>query len=172
MARVKRGVTTHARHKKVIEQAKGYRGRAKNVFRVAIERVERGAVLVAKTHRRPIQLRFRGVFDISDLEPARFEPISDASIEVHEIGRIKYIVERQHGKVVVDFAEFPNRGDPDALGWRVRRNELRVFGLQRLNAAHETIVFSVRNERIIQNVVREIVALYGVTKRSELLSNA
>ncbi len=42
MARVKRGVTTHARHKKVIEQAKGYRGRAKNVFRVAIERVERG----------------------------------------------------------------------------------------------------------------------------------
>ncbi len=42
MARVKRGVTTHARHKKVIAQAKGYRGRAKNVFRVAIERVEKG----------------------------------------------------------------------------------------------------------------------------------
>jgi large subunit ribosomal protein L20 len=42
MARVKRGVTTHARHKKVIEQAKGYRGRNKNVFRAAIERVEKG----------------------------------------------------------------------------------------------------------------------------------
>ncbi len=42
MARVKRGVTTHARHKKVIGQAKGYRGRNKNVFRAAIERVEKG----------------------------------------------------------------------------------------------------------------------------------
>jgi large subunit ribosomal protein L20 len=42
MARVKRGVTTHARHKKVLTQAKGYRGRNKNVFRAAIERVEKG----------------------------------------------------------------------------------------------------------------------------------
>ena len=42
MARVKRGVTTHARHKQVIKQAKGYRGRNKNVFRAAIERVEKG----------------------------------------------------------------------------------------------------------------------------------
>ncbi len=42
MARVKRGVTAHARHRKVIKQAKGYRGRNKNVFRAAIERVEKG----------------------------------------------------------------------------------------------------------------------------------
>lgn len=42
MARVKRGVTTHARHKKVLKQAKGYRGRAKNNYRIALERVEKG----------------------------------------------------------------------------------------------------------------------------------
>ena len=42
MARVKRGVTTHARHQKVMKRAKGYRGRGKNVFTVAIERVEKG----------------------------------------------------------------------------------------------------------------------------------
>jgi large subunit ribosomal protein L20 len=42
MARVKRGVTAHARHKKVLEAAKGYRGRASKSFRVAIERVEKG----------------------------------------------------------------------------------------------------------------------------------
>ena len=42
MARVKRGVTAHARHKKVVKLAKGYRGRAKNAFRVAIEKVEKG----------------------------------------------------------------------------------------------------------------------------------
>ena len=42
MARVKRGVTTHARHKKVLKAAKGYRGRNKNVYTVALEKVEKG----------------------------------------------------------------------------------------------------------------------------------
>jgi len=41
MARVKRGVTAHARHKKVIKLAKGYRGRSSTCFRVAIEKVEK-----------------------------------------------------------------------------------------------------------------------------------
>lgn len=39
MPRVKRGVTAHARHKKVIKAAKGYRGRRGNVFRVAKQAV-------------------------------------------------------------------------------------------------------------------------------------
>ena len=42
MSRVKRGVTARARHKKVLVMAKGYRGRSKNVFRVAVEKVEKG----------------------------------------------------------------------------------------------------------------------------------
>ncbi len=42
MARVKRGVTTHARHKKVLGLAKGYRERNRTSFRVAIQRVEKG----------------------------------------------------------------------------------------------------------------------------------
>ena len=42
MARVKRGTTAHAKHKKVIKAAKGYRGRNKNIFRVAVEKVEKG----------------------------------------------------------------------------------------------------------------------------------
>ncbi|MDO5057882.1 MAG: 50S ribosomal protein L20 [Lautropia sp.] len=41
MPRVKRGVTARARHKKVIDQAKGYRGRRGNVYRVAKEAVMR-----------------------------------------------------------------------------------------------------------------------------------
>ena len=36
MPRVKRGVTARARHKKVLAQAKGYYGRRKNVYRVAV----------------------------------------------------------------------------------------------------------------------------------------
>ena len=39
MSRVKRGVTAHARHKKVLEKAKGYYGARKNVYRVAVQAV-------------------------------------------------------------------------------------------------------------------------------------
>jgi large subunit ribosomal protein L20 len=39
MPRVKRGVTARARHKKVLDAAKGYRGRRKNVWRIANEAV-------------------------------------------------------------------------------------------------------------------------------------
>ena len=42
MARTKRGVTTHARHKKVLDMAKGYVGRANNNYRIALEKVEKG----------------------------------------------------------------------------------------------------------------------------------
>ena len=41
MPRVKRGVTARARHKKVIDAAKGYRGRRGNVFRIAKQAVMR-----------------------------------------------------------------------------------------------------------------------------------
>lgn len=42
MARVKKGKVNQARHKKILKMAKGYRGRAKSCFRVAVERVEHG----------------------------------------------------------------------------------------------------------------------------------
>jgi large subunit ribosomal protein L20 len=41
MSRVKRGVTSHARHKKVLEAAKGYYGRRKNTIRIARQAVEK-----------------------------------------------------------------------------------------------------------------------------------
>ena len=41
MARVKGGVVTHARHKKVIKAAKGYYGRRKNTFKVAAQAVDK-----------------------------------------------------------------------------------------------------------------------------------
>lgn len=42
MARVKRGVTAHARQRKIIKLAKGYRGRSNNCYRAARRRVEKG----------------------------------------------------------------------------------------------------------------------------------
>ena len=41
MSRVKRGVTTHAKHKRILELAKGYYGRRKNTIRIAKQAVEK-----------------------------------------------------------------------------------------------------------------------------------
>ncbi len=41
MSRVRKAVVKKARHKKILKMAKGYRGRAKNCFRIAIQRVEK-----------------------------------------------------------------------------------------------------------------------------------
>ena len=61
MARVKRGVTTHARHKKVLELAKGYRGRGSTAYRVAIEKVEK-ALRYAYRDRRNRKRDFRALW--------------------------------------------------------------------------------------------------------------
>lgn len=61
MSRVKRGVTKRARHKKILKMAKGYRGRAKNCFRVAIEKVEK-ALRYAYRDRKARKRDFRGLW--------------------------------------------------------------------------------------------------------------
>jgi large subunit ribosomal protein L20 len=61
MARVKCGVTTRARHKKVLKLAKGYRGRAKSCYRVAIEKVEK-ALQYAYRDRRNRKRDFRALW--------------------------------------------------------------------------------------------------------------
>ena len=52
MARVKRGVTSHARHKKVLKAAKGYYGRRKNTIRVAKRAVEKAAQYAYRDRKR------------------------------------------------------------------------------------------------------------------------
>lgn len=61
MSRVKRGVIAHARHKKILNMAKGYRGRNKNVFRVAVEKVEK-ALQYAYRDRRAKKRNFRSLW--------------------------------------------------------------------------------------------------------------
>ncbi len=61
MPRIKRGVTARARHKKVIEQAKGYRGRRKNVYRVAKQAVTK-AGQYAYRDRRQRKRQFRALW--------------------------------------------------------------------------------------------------------------
>ena len=61
MARVKRGVTSHARHKKVLALAKGYRGRGSTNYRIALEKVEK-ALQYAYRDRRNRKRDFRALW--------------------------------------------------------------------------------------------------------------
>ena len=61
MARVKRGTTAHAKHKKVVKAADGYYGRRKNVFRVTVQAVEKGWQY-AYRDRRTRKRFFRGLW--------------------------------------------------------------------------------------------------------------
>jgi large subunit ribosomal protein L20 len=61
MARVKRGVAAHAKHKKVIKAAKGYYGRRKNTIRVAKQAVEK-ALQYAYRDRKNRKRTFRALW--------------------------------------------------------------------------------------------------------------
>ena len=61
MPRVKRGVTAHARHKKVLDKAKGYRGARSKVFRVAKQAVTK-AGQYAYRDRRQRKRHFRALW--------------------------------------------------------------------------------------------------------------
>ena len=61
MARVKRGVTSHAKHKKVLAQASGYQGRRKNTIRIAKQAVEK-AGQYAYRDRRVRKRNFRALW--------------------------------------------------------------------------------------------------------------
>lgn len=75
MSRVKRGVTARARHKKVIEQAKGYRGRRKNVYRVAKQAVIK-AGQYAYRDRRQRKRQFRALWIVRINAAAREHGLS------------------------------------------------------------------------------------------------
>ena len=61
MARVKRGVTTHARHKKVLKASKGFVGRSSTNYRIALERLEK-SLQYAYRDRRQKKRDFRGLW--------------------------------------------------------------------------------------------------------------
>jgi large subunit ribosomal protein L20 len=61
MARVKRGTTTHARHKRVLKQSEGFRGRTSTTYRAALERLEK-SLQYAYRDRRNKKRDFRGLW--------------------------------------------------------------------------------------------------------------
>ena len=101
MPRVKRGVTAHARHKKVIDAAKGYRGRRKNVFRVAKQAVMK-AGQYAYRDRRVRKREFRALW-IARINAAARENGLSYSTFMNGLRKAAIEVDR---KVLADLAVF------------------------------------------------------------------
>jgi large subunit ribosomal protein L20 len=99
MARVKRGVTTHARHKKVLKLAKGYRGRASTNYRIAIEKVEKG-LRYAYRDRRAKKRNFRSLWIQRINAGVRAEGLTYSEF-IHGAKRAGLVLDR---KVLADLA--------------------------------------------------------------------
>ena len=99
MARVKRGVTAHARHKKVIKQAKGYRGRRKNTFKVAKQAVEK-SMQYAYRERRVKKREFRSLWTQRINAGARLHGIS-YSVFMNGLKKLNIELDR---KILADHA--------------------------------------------------------------------
>jgi large subunit ribosomal protein L20 len=101
MPRVKRGVTARARHKKVLDQAKGFRGRRKNVFRVANEAVMK-AGQYAYRDRRVRKREFRALW-IARINAAARECGLSYSVFMNGLKKAAIELDR---KVLADLAVF------------------------------------------------------------------
>lgn len=101
MSRVKRGVTARARHKKIIKLAKGYRGRRKNVFRVAKQAVIR-AGQNAYRDRRQRKRQFRALW-IARINAAARECGLSYSRFINGLSKAGVLLDR---KVLADIAVF------------------------------------------------------------------
>lgn len=99
MPRVKRGVTAHAKHKKVISQAKGYSGRRKNVFRVATQAVTK-AGQYAYRDRRQRKRQFRALWIARINAAARINGMSYSRL-IDGLNKAEVEVDR---KVLADLA--------------------------------------------------------------------
>ncbi|TFH11986.1 MAG: 50S ribosomal protein L20 [Nitrosomonadales bacterium] len=103
MPRVKRGVTAHARHKKVLNLAKGYRGRRKNVYRIAKEAVMK-AGQYAYRDRRQKKRQFRALW-IARINAAARECGLSYSVFMNGLKKASIEVDR---KVLADIAVLDN----------------------------------------------------------------
>ena len=101
MSRVKRGVTAHARHKKVLNLAKGYRGRRKNVYRIAKEAVMKAGEY-AYRDRRQKKRQFRALW-IARINAAARECGLPYSVFMNGLKKAAFEVDR---KVLADIAVF------------------------------------------------------------------
>ena len=93
MARVKRGTTTHARHKKVLKASKGFFGRSSTNYRIALERLEK-SLQYAYRDRRVKKREFRALW-IQRINAAVREHGITYSRFIHGLNQTGIVIDRK-----------------------------------------------------------------------------
>ena len=105
MSRVKRGVTARARHKKILAEAKGFRGRRSSVFRVAKEAVMKAGQYAYRDRRNKKRV-FRALW-ITRINAATRELGMSYSVFMNGLKKASIELDR---KVLADMAVFDKEG--------------------------------------------------------------
>ena len=117
MSRVKRGVTSHARHKKVLKQVKGQYGRRKNTIRVAKQALEK-AMQYAYRDRRAKKREFRSLWIQRINAGVRLEGLTYSKF-INGLNKSKIKLDR---KVLADLAY----NNPEAFKTLVKKVQLSI----------------------------------------------
>ena len=97
MPRIKRGVTTRQKHKRILDQAKGYRGRRKNTIRIARQAVEKAGQYAYRDQRINAAVRAEGLTYSQFMHGAKLAGIEldrkvMADLAMNEGGAFKAII--------------------------------------------------------------------------------
>ena len=112
------------------------------------------AVLVAQADRQAVELRLGRVLDCLDARAPRARAVEGAHFLL-----VEGVAERQHRHAVPHLGELRQRRAADALGRRIRRAQLGMLRLQRLQLAEQRVVLRVGDLRRVLHVVEPVVAL-------------
>ena len=108
-----------------------------------------------------IDFGFDDIFDIA----LDFQKPFDSLIKFTNLCNAEGIIQTKHGDGMDHRLKGCQRRSPDTLGRRIRRNQLRKRLFQFLKFTQKPIIFSVRDFRIVENVVVVIVAVQFVAQR-------
>src|SRR3546814_1228507 len=99
MSRIKRGVTTHAKHKRILDQAKGYYGRRKNTIRIAKQAVEKAGQYRSEEHTSELQSLMRISYAVFCLKKKKKTKYTKNKINNETIVRYKQDGRNQTAKI-------------------------------------------------------------------------
>ena len=110
MARVKRGVTSHARHKKVLKQVKGQFGRRKNTIRVAKQALEKAMQYAYRDRRAKKRFRFTASGKIKMPQAGKRHGMIKRTNSQIRKQRGTTVMSKQDSKIVKSYMPYSLRG--------------------------------------------------------------
>ena len=126
-------------------------------------------VPVQQTDRQAIQLGLAAVFDLGtatkQVAGGQIQPFIDPAVELAHVRLIEGVAQTQHRHFMADLREGRQRSAAHPLGRGVRRDPLGMLGFQRFELMEQTIVFGVRDARLVEHVVAIVVLIQFSAQR-------